>query len=150
MGTFLKDIFANRFLWAAISSWLCAQVIKIIIEAVRNRRFNPWLLLSSGGMPSSHTAFVSAIATAIGATEGIDSPIFAVCMILSLVVMYDAQGVRRAAGKQAEALNLLIASLEDSGVKIDKKLKEMIGHTPIEVAAGAVLGILVGVLFVVV
>jgi len=102
--------------------------------------------MSSGGMPSSHSSFVTAVTTVIGLTEGFDSLIFALGAIVSLIVMYDASGVRRAAGNQAKVINDILASIENSGINLDKKLKEMLGHTPVEVAAGGVLGIVIALL----
>ena len=147
MNRFFTEIFANRILWTSILSWFIAQVIKIFIDLWRYKYFNKSLLISSGGMPSSHTSFVTAMTTSIGVGYGFDSPLFAISAIVSMVVMYDAAGVRRAAGKQAEVLNLLMIKLEDGGLKVDKKLKELLGHSPIEVACGALLGILVGLVF---
>jgi len=142
---FFEEILQNRLLWIAVIAWFAAQFIKILFELWRKRKIRLSLLMSSGGMPSSHSSFVTAITTTIGLDQGFDSPIFALSTIISLVVMYDASGVRRAAGTQAKVINELIANLENSGVKLDKKLKEMLGHTPIEVLAGALLGILIGV-----
>ncbi|MDR2183306.1 MAG: divergent PAP2 family protein [Clostridiales bacterium] len=143
MSHFIYQILGNYALWIALCAWLTAQVIKIIIELLRKRRLNWGLLMSSGGMPSSHSSFVTAVTTVIGLTEGFDSPIFALGAIVSLIVMYDASGVRRAAGNQAKVINDILASIENSGFEFEKKLKEMLGHTPIEVAAGGVLGIIV-------
>ena len=141
-----EEIIRNYALWIALCAWFAAQVIKIIIELLRKRKLHWGLLMSSGGMPSSHSSFVTAVTTVIGLTEGFDSPIFALGAIVSLIVMYDASGVRRAAGKQAKVINELLDSIENTGVELDKKLKEMLGHTPIEVAAGAVLGIVIALL----
>ena len=139
--SFFNEILGNYALWIALCAWLVAQVLKIIIELLRKRRLNLRLIMSSGGMPSSHSSFVTAVTTVIGLTEGFDSPIFALGAIVSLIVMYDASGVRRAAGNQAKVINDILVSIENSGVVLDKKLKEMLGHTPVEVAAGAILGL---------
>jgi len=141
-----EEIIRNYALWIALCAWLAAQVLKVIVELLRKRRLHWGLLTSSGGMPSSHSSFVTAVTTVIGLTEGFDSPIFALGAIVSLIVMYDASGVRRAAGNQAKVINDLLGSIEDTGIKLDKKLKEMLGHTPIEVAAGAVLGIVIALI----
>ncbi len=143
----LNELLGNTTLWVAILSWTIAQLIKTLIDLRRNRKLNLGWFISSGGMPSSHSSFVTALATSIGLTEGFNTPIFAVSTVISLVVMYDAAGVRRAAGKQAEVINLIVSSLEDSGLALDKKLKELLGHSPIEVAAGALLGICVALVF---
>ena len=139
----LGELRSNHALWSSICSWAVAQFIKILIELKKTKKINAALIMGSGGMPSSHSSFVTAMTTAIGLKEGFNSSIFALSAVFSLVVMYDAAGVRRAAGYQAAAINMLVDRLEGQGIKLDKKLKELLGHSPIEVAAGAVLGILV-------
>lgn len=119
--------------------WLSAQVIKVIFYAIRNRHFSFERLVGAGGMPSSHSATVCGLAVAVGRTCGLASPMFAIAMIVAAVVMYDATGVRRAAGEQAKVLNRLI--LEQDWSQAQKNLKEFLGHTPLEVLAGAILGI---------
>ena len=143
---FFEEILENDALWIALLAWFIAQLIKLIICFIRFKKINLRLMISSGGMPSSHSAFVTAITTAIGINEGFDTPLFALGAIISLVVMYDASGIRRAAGKQAEILNLFLDSVEN-GFKLDKKLKEELGHTPVQVLIGALLGILVAITF---
>lgn len=142
----LEQIMDNTTLWAAILAWAIAQMIKVLIELIRTKRVKPSLIVSSGGMPSSHSSFVTAMTTAIGIADGFDSSLFAVGAVISLVVMYDAAGVRRAAGQHAALINTILDNLENSGIKLDKKLKELLGHSPIEVAAGAILGVVVAVL----
>jgi len=145
----LNGIINNKILWIAVVSWMVAQIIKVILYLIKFKRINFTLFVASGGMPSSHTSFVTALTTAVGMSEGFDSPVFAVAAVLSLVVMYDAAGVRRAAGKQAAVLNQLVESGETTGfwdVKLDKKLKELLGHSPIQVAAGAFLGVVTGII----
>ena len=144
----LDAIFQNRTVWVAVCSWFIAQLIKVCIEFVRVKKVNTSLFFSSGGMPSSHTSFVIAMTTYIGYNEGFDSTYFAISAVLSSVVMYDATGVRRAAGKQAAVLNMLIENLNNPEVKLEKKLKELLGHSPLQVAAGFILGIIVATLFV--
>ncbi len=144
--TVLNQIINNKIIQASVLSWFIAQVIKIIIDCIKNKTINPALIVSSGGMPSSHSSFVTSLACATGFQEGFNSALFAVTFVLSMVVMYDASGVRRAAGKQAEVLNIFIANFEKHGIKIDSKLKELLGHSPIEVFAGAILGIVVAVI----
>jgi acid phosphatase family membrane protein YuiD len=102
--------------------------------------------IGSGGMPSSHSAFIVSLAVTIGKNEGWDSMLFGMAVAVSLIVMYDAAGVRRAAGKQAEVLNKLILSLNDRQINFNEKLKELLGHSPLEVIAGAFLGIVIGLL----
>lgn len=140
---FIEEFFSNKIVGTAALSWLIAQLIKIIIDCAKNKTINPSLIVSSGGMPSSHSSFVTALAFSVGFQEGFNSTAFAITFVLSTIVMYDASGVRRAAGKQAEVLNIFISNFEKHGVKIDSKLKELLGHSPIEVSAGAVLGFFV-------
>ncbi len=141
-----QQIVNNKIIQTSALSWFVAQVIKIVIDCIRNKTINPALIVSSGGMPSSHSSFVTALAFSVGFTEGFDSSFFAICFVISMVVMYDASGVRRAAGKQAEVLNIFIENFEKHGIKIDSKLKELLGHSPIEVFAGAILGIVIAIM----
>ena len=142
----LSDLRFNITLWTAVIAWAAAQLIKTALEYSRTKKINYSLLFGTGGMPSSHCAFVSAMTTAVGIRNGFDSSVFALCCVFSMVVMYDAAGVRRAAGQQAEIINQLVEAIENSGIKMDRKLKELLGHSPIEVAAGAVLGIVAAVI----
>lgn len=144
---YIEQILSNKAIGVSIISWAVAQIIKIIIDWIEFKKFDIALAVSSGGMPSSHSSFVTALSTTIGIQNGFDSSIFAVCFVISMVVMYDAAGVRRAAGKQAAVLNVLITNAEKHGVKFDEKLKELLGHSPVEVAAGAVLGIVIAFIF---
>lgn len=141
-----ETIFNNKIISASILSWFIAQLIKIIIDCIKNKTINPKLIVSSGGMPSSHSSFVTAMAVSVGIKDGFNSSLFAIAFVISMVVMYDASGVRRAAGKQAEVLNIFIANFEKHGIKIDSKLKELLGHSPIEVFAGAILGIVIAII----
>jgi acid phosphatase family membrane protein YuiD len=128
-----------------VVAWLIAQVIKVVEDSARHRRFDLRRLASAGGMPSSHTALVVSLTTVIGSKRGINSPEFALSAIFSVVVMYDATGVRRAAGRQARVLNRIIDDLfHQEGIK-EERLRELLGHTPIEVIAGGLLGFLVAV-----
>jgi len=120
-----------------------AQVFKGLFDYWRTRSWKKALFFSTGGMPSSHSALVVALAISIGEYEGFGTPLFAISTVLALVVMHDAAGIRRAAGQQAEAINFIFSKLENLGIKLDKRLKELLGHRPIEVFAGAILGILV-------
>lgn len=148
MVDFFLEITQNTVLWAAISSWAVAQLIKIMIDFRKTKKINLSLITSTGGMPSSHSAFVVSMSCAVGMIEGFGTSIFALSAVLSLIVMSDAAGVRRAAGKQAKVINTIVASFENSGVVFDKKLKELLGHSPVEVAAGAVLGGVMAAIFV--
>jgi acid phosphatase family membrane protein YuiD len=143
-----ENVFNNVTLWVAILAWAVAQFIKFTVEFIRHKKISLRLLFSSGGMPSSHTSFVTSMATSVGLKDGFASTQFALSAILSLIVMYDAAGVRRAAGKHAAAINSIFDSFENTGIAIDIKLKELLGHSPVEVAAGAVLGVLIGAIFV--
>jgi uncharacterized protein len=128
-----------------VVAWLIAQVIKVIEDSARHKRVDLRRLASAGGMPSSHTALVVSLTTVIGSKRGINSPEFALAAIFSVVVMYDATGVRRAAGKQARVLNRIIDDLfHQEGIK-EERLRELLGHTPVEVIAGGLLGFLVAV-----
>ena len=144
----LVDIFSNYALLSAAAAWILAQLIKIIIDLVTMKRINFRLLMSSGGMPSSHSATVCALATSAGYIRGFRSLEFAMSFIFAFIVMYDASGVRRAAGEQAKILNRLVRELEEGKkINMQKQLKELIGHTPLEVMAGALMGIMIGIIF---
>lgn len=137
----LGEILQNTPLWAALIGWAAAQGIKIILTLITDRKFDASRIVGTGGMPSSHSSFTMALSFSIGKYHGFDSPLFAIALIFSFVTMYDAQGIRRAAGKHAEILNNLILEhkMPDVG-----ELKELLGHTPLEVAAGAMLGLAIG------
>jgi len=122
-----------------------AQVLKVLFDRWRTKSWTKALFFSTGGMPSSHSALAMALATSIGLGEGFGTPLFAISAVLAMVVMHDAAGIRRAAGKQAEAINFLFSKLEGQGIKLDIKLKELLGHNPIEVGAGALLGLVVAI-----
>lgn len=142
---YLKELFSNELIGIAILSWAIAQLIKIIIDVIETKKIDLDLILSSGGMPSSHSSFVVSLAMTVGFKYGFQSVFFAMSFAFCMVVMYDAAGVRRAAGKQAVVLNKILENVDKHGIKMDEKLKELLGHTPIEVAAGAVLGIVVAI-----
>ncbi|MFZ3102880.1 MAG: divergent PAP2 family protein [Desulfitobacteriaceae bacterium] len=142
--TILPGILQNTILISAMTAWLVAQVIKVLLDLVLQKRLNIELLLSSGAFPSSHAAIVCAVALGVGKYYGWNSPIFAVAAVLAMIVMYDAAGVRRAAGKQAEVLNQLVERYYVGSDFSQKRLKELIGHTPLEVFGGALVGIIVG------
>lgn len=147
MTEFLK-LFDNFILFSALIAWLIAQVIKTVIYSIKFKTFNFERLVGSGGMPSSHTATVISLATSVAMVEGMDSIFFAISVILACIVMYDATGVRRAAGEQAKVLNKLVFEHHDKNnpIKAEKVLKEFLGHTPLEVFGGAIIGILVPIL----
>lgn len=128
----------------SILAWAIAQFFKIISWAFVSKELNFKRLVEPGGMPSSHSSFVTSLATGIGLREGFDSPIFALAAVFALIVMYDASGVRRAAGKQARVLNAIIEDLNRRELH-PERLRELLGHTPFEVLIGALLGIIVAI-----
>lgn len=143
----MNNIWNNIWLWIPVITWFVVQCTKIVIELIKNKKLNLRRIVGSGGMPSSHSAFVCSLATAIGITEGVSSPLFAMAVALSAIVMYDAAGVRRAAGKQAKILNQIIES-EGENINVQEKLIELLGHTPLEVFVGALVGIVMAFLLV--
>ena len=138
----------NRVLVAACLGWIVAQSLKVLLGVVTERRFNFRWFVGTGGMPSAHSAGVSALATGIGLTQGVRSPLFAIALIFALVTMFDAQGVRRAAGQQAELLNTILNDIYWKRPIADAKLKELIGHTPVEVFVGGAIGVLLAIVCV--
>lgn len=138
----MKDLLQNVVLVYSLSAWLVAQLSKVLIRYLRHRAIDLRMLLSAGGMPSSHSALVSSVATALALSEGLDSPLFALAVAVAAVVMYDATGVRRAAGNQAAVLNQIVEELFQGQPVSEAKLEELLGHTPTQVFFGALLGIL--------
>lgn len=126
--------------------WFGIQLFKLIYDLVTTKKFNFKRILQSGGMPSSHSAVVISLTTMIGKSEGINSALFGVAIIFSFVVMYDAAGVRRAAGKQAKLLNKIVETPGLSSLEVSEKLVEVLGHTPVQVFVGAFIGFLVGII----
>lgn len=141
----MQRLLENHVLTAALLGWIVAQSLKVLLGVVTERRFNFRWFVGTGGMPSAHSAGVSALATAVGLTRGFDSPLFAIALIFALVTMFDAQGVRRAAGQQAELLNAILEDIYWKRPIAEGRLKELLGHTPIEVFVGAALGILLAI-----
>lgn len=133
-----------KFLYIPFLMWFGIQLFKVIYDLVTTKKFNFKRILGAGGMPSSHSAVVTSLATLIGKYEGITTPIFALAVIFAFVVMYDAAGIRRAAGKQAKLLNKLVETPGLSGVQVSEKLVEVLGHTPKQVLVGALIGIIAG------
>lgn len=141
---FLLQIITNKILIVGIVSWFLAQVLKCISNLILTKKFSIERLFGDGGMPSGHSATVVSVAVATGLYEGFDSAVFAIAMILAIVVMHDAMNVRYQAGKQAELLNAMADMFEKiTGADLpnEEKLKELLGHTPLQVAAGCILGI---------
>lgn len=138
----IGDILDNHVLVVALIACLIAQSLKLVIELVKNRKLNVRVLVTTGGMPSAHSALVTSLATGVGQTLGWASPDFALATIFAIIVMYDAAGVRQAAGKQARILNQMIDELFDEKHDFSQdRLKELLGHTPVQVIAGSALGI---------
>ena len=145
MGVIL-EIFSNKYIIVPLVLWFLIQTFKVIWDLVTTKKFNFKRILGAGGMPSSHSAVVTSLAVLIGKNQGFNSPIFALAVIFAFVVMYDAAGVRRAAGKQAQLLNKIVNTPGLSGVQVQEKLVEVLGHTPVQVFVGALLGIIVGII----
>jgi len=143
MQTF-GEIFRNPILVNSFLACFLAQGIKGVVDIIQNGKLNLRSVLGSGGMPSSHSALVTALATGVGLREGWDSTAFAIATVFAVIVMYDATGVRQAAGKQAKLLNQIIEELfHDEHHLNEERLKELLGHTPVQVVAGCALGITV-------
>ncbi len=142
-----REIVGNPVLFIGLFAWLLAQFLKVPIEYILYKRINWGLWFSSGGMPSSHSALVTSITLAIGMFEGFNSPLFALAFAITMIVVYDAAGVRREAGRHAEKLNILINEFFSGQPISDKQLKEVIGHTPAQVVAGVGLGVGTALLF---
>ena len=153
----IEDFFQNRVLFAATLAWLLAQVSKVVLTFILSKKFKPERLWGAGGMPSAHSAMVCALTVSMARFYTINSPVFALAVMFAFVTMYDAMGVRREAGEHAKLLNKYLNQLETQNADIngdgvpDREvdeidLKEFIGHTPLEVLGGVLLGILVGII----
>lgn len=146
---YVTEFFSNKILISGIIGWATAQVLKTIIFLVINRKFQLERLFGDGGMPSGHSATVTAVAVSTGIECGLSSPLFAIATIIAIVVMHDAMGVRLETGKQAKVINEMMGFMEKLGgteLSYEEKLKEFVGHTPAQVGAGLVLGIVVAIL----
>ena len=146
MENTLLAFIQNKYIYVPFLLWFGIQAFKVIYDLVTTHKFNFKRILGAGGMPSSHSAVVVSLATLIGKNQGVDSPLFAVALILAFVVMYDAAGVRRAAGKQAKLLNKLIETPGLSTGEVQEKLVEVLGHTPLQVIVGALIGLAAGLI----
>jgi acid phosphatase family membrane protein YuiD len=142
----VPGILENRILAVGLAGWFLAQAIKLVVELVRNRRLDLRYFVSAGGMPSAHSALVTSLTTAVARHDGTDSPTFAIAAVFAAIVMYDAAGLRQAVSIQARILNRMIDELFKEHALREQRLRELIGHTPVEVAAGFALGLAVGVL----
>lgn len=150
----ILDIFQNPLLVNAIVAWLCAQVLKVIVYSIRNRKVEIFHIFEDGGMPSGHSATVTALATTSAIIYGFTSSEFAITAVLAVIVMHDAMGVRLESGKQAHIINEIVQNINDlfENLKNEpieqnvEKLKELIGHTPIQVFFGSLLGLVIGLI----
>ncbi|MBM3166280.1 MAG: divergent PAP2 family protein [Chloroflexi bacterium] len=147
----MESLLTNKIIWVPAAAWVVAQVLKLVIASIREKRFMLSYLTTMGGMPSSHTALVCALATTIAVVEGLGSPLFAVAAFFALIVMYDAAGVRQTVGNQSVMLNRLLDELFKGKAKVnpefEQRLRELIGHTNFQVIAGALLGIAFAMVF---
>lgn len=143
----LLELIQNKYLYVPFLLHISVQSFKVLWELIVHRKFDFKRIVGAGGMPSSHSTLVTVLTTMVGKNEGFGSPLFAVSLIFALVVMYDACGVRRAAGKQAALLNKIVQTPGLSGLQVQEKLVEVLGHTPIQVLVGAIIGVAVGLIF---
>lgn len=142
----VNQFISNKYIYIPFFLWLGIQIFKVIYDLCVTKKFNFKRIMGAGGMPSSHSAVVTSLATLIGKNEGVDTPLFAVSLIFAFVVMYDAAGIRRAAGKQATLLNKIIETPGLTTLQVSEKLVEVLGHTPIQVFVGALIGIVAGII----
>lgn len=140
----LGEIITNKYIYIPILLWFFIQLFKVLWDLIKDHKFDFKRILGAGGMPSSHSAVVCSLAILIGKEYGFSSAIFALAMVFAIVVMYDACGVRRAAGKQAKLLNKIISTPGLTGVQVQERLVEVLGHTPVQVFVGAIIGIIAG------
>jgi acid phosphatase family membrane protein YuiD len=136
----LDDLLSNKVLWTAMAAWFLAQFLKPFLEYLETRRWVWGLWFSTGGNPSSHSALIVSVMLAIGLFVGFGTPLFALALAIAMIVVYDAAGVRREAGRHAERINILIEELFSGQPISEQQLKEVIGHTPMEVFSGVLLG----------
>ncbi|MEE1531291.1 MAG: divergent PAP2 family protein [Clostridia bacterium] len=142
-GSFFEEY---KYIIVPFFVWFGIQLFKFIYDLVKSKKFNFKRLMQAGGMPSSHSGVVISLTTMIGKNVGINSPLFAVALIFSFIVMYDAAGVRRAAGKQAKLLNKIVETPGLTSLQVSERLVEVLGHTPVQVIVGAAIGVIVGLL----
>jgi acid phosphatase family membrane protein YuiD len=139
----LGALFQNKALIAGLVAWLLAQIIKLPLDYFRTGRWNWALMITTGGMPSSHSALMTGTVFAIGLYYGFDDPVFALGVAITMIVTYDAAGVRRQAGIHAQRINVLFDELLHGHPISEKDLREVLGHTPLEVVGGILLGLIV-------
>ena len=147
MGNNFIGLITNKYIYVPIVLWFGIQLFKLIYDLVTTKRFNFKRIIGAGGMPSSHSAVVTSLATLVGKNYGLNSAMFAIAVIFAFIVMYDACGVRQAAGKQAKVLNDIVNTPGLSNVQVQEKLQEALGHTPIQVFVGALIGLIAGLIF---
>lgn len=140
----IEEIFKFKYILIPAALWLGIQLFKVIYEFFETKKWDWSRIIGSGGMPSSHSAVVSCLATMVGRNEGVTTTNFAISLIFALVVMHDAAGIRRNVGKQAKIINSILMDNEKTGAM---KLQEMTGHTPFQVLVGALIGVVVGLIF---
>lgn len=143
----LLEFGKNYIFLTSFAAWAIAQTIKVVLGVLREKRFNFRWFVGTGGMPSAHAASVASLSTSVGITYGFDSALFAIALTFTLIIMFDAQTTRFSSGRQAELLNKMIDDIYWKHKFDDKKLKEFLGHTPVQVFVGAALGIVVSLLF---
>lgn len=143
----MNPVFSNKVLVITCAVWAIAQGVKVLLGVIRERKFNFKWFIGTGGMPSSHAAGATALATTCGLHAGFDSVVFALAVVFALVTMFDAQGVRRSAGQQAAILNQMMDEMYWKGKIEANRLIELIGHTPLEVIIGSILGLVLAVVF---
>lgn len=140
----MEELGDYKYVIVPFMVWFGIQIFKVITDLIKTKKFDFKRIMGAGGMPSSHSAVVTSLATLIGKYEGFETPIFGIAVIFAFIVMYDAAGVRRAAGKQAKILNKLIETPGLTGLQVSEKLVEVLGHTPMQVIVGAIVGIIIG------
>ena len=146
MMQILNEIVHNKCVYVPFILWILIQTFKVLTDLIVNKKLDVKRIIGAGGMPSSHSAVVCSLATCVGKEYGFDTGIFATSMVMAFIVMYDAAGVRRAAGKQARILNKILETPGLTTLEVQEKLVEVLGHTPIQVFVGAILGVVVGAL----
>jgi len=147
MSGIIHSLLQNKVLWITILAWAIAQLTKVLLGIIREKRFNFRWFVGTGGMPSSHASGASALAVITGIEYGFDSGVFALAAVFAFVTMFDAQGVRRSAGKQAEILNKIMEDIYWQGRIQEKRLWELIGHTSTQVIIGCIIGVLTALAF---
>lgn len=146
MAQVFSDIARNHILMVTLFAWFIAQTIKVALGVLRTKHFDFRWFIGTGGMPSAHAAGSSALAVVVGMDYGFSTPLFALAAVFAIVTMFDAQGVRRSSGKQAQLLNKILDDIYWKGKIQEDRLKELLGHTPVEVFMGSIIGILLALI----